>query len=346
MAGPGLSRRLAAACCACLAGGLGAAVPAGGGYRVLASNEFSGTVSVIDPASLSIAATVAVGKRPRGIQVSPDGRWAYVAMSGSPIAGPGVDEKTLPPPDKAADGIGVVDLATLKLVRVLRGVSDPEQIAISRDGKLIAVSSEDTGSVVLQEAVSGRVIASVPVGSEPEGLAMSPSGRELWVALEGDDSVARVDLRAHTLTAKVQVGARARNVLLGEGGKSLFVANESAGTLSLLEAATGKVRATSTPDGGARPMGLLLSHDGRELYVSTGRDGRLLALDPHTLKTLRSVSVGGRPWGIALSPDGALLFAAAGPANEVVAVRTASFEVAGRVAVRERPWGVAIAPQP
>lgn len=346
MAGARLKRRLARACVAALAACLGAVAHAAGGYRVLATNEFSGTVAVIDPVTLAVTGSVEVGKRPRGIQVSPDGHWAYVAMSGSPIAGPGVDEKALPPPDKAADGIGVVNLATLKLERVLRGVSDPEQIAVSRDGRLIAVASEDTGAVVLQATASGRVLASVPVGSEPEGLAMSASGRELWVALEGDDSVARVDLRTHTMTAKVQVGTRARNVLLGASGHALYVANESAGTLSLLEAATGKLLASSVPDGGARPMGLLLARDGRELYVSTGRDGRILALDPHTLKTLRSVTVGGRPWGIALSPDGTLLFAAMGPANEVVAVRTASFEVAGRVAVRERPWGVAVAALP
>ena len=34
----------------------------------------------------------------------------YVALSGSPIAPPGVDEDTLPPADKTADGIGVATL--------------------------------------------------------------------------------------------------------------------------------------------------------------------------------------------------------------------------------------------
>ena len=120
-----------------------AATPATGAptFRVMVTNERTGTLSVIDGATSQVIATVPLGKRPRGLKTSPDGKLLYVALSGSPIAGPGVDEKTLPPADKGADGIGVVDLATLKLVRVLRGVSDPEQLAVSADGKRLFVAS-------------------------------------------------------------------------------------------------------------------------------------------------------------------------------------------------------------
>ena len=55
------------------------------------------------------------GKRPRGIRLSRDGSQVFVALSGSPIAPPGVDESTLPPADKKADGIGIVSLKDLKL---------------------------------------------------------------------------------------------------------------------------------------------------------------------------------------------------------------------------------------
>src|SRR5438552_1696406 len=70
------------------------------GYRVYVTNESSGDLSIIDGSTLEVIATVPLGKRPRGIHVSPDGRTIYVALSGSPQAPPGVDENTLPPPDK------------------------------------------------------------------------------------------------------------------------------------------------------------------------------------------------------------------------------------------------------
>ena len=42
-------------------------------------------------------AAIAVGKRPRGIKLSRDGTRLFVALSGSPMRRPGVDESKLPP---------------------------------------------------------------------------------------------------------------------------------------------------------------------------------------------------------------------------------------------------------
>src|SRR3954471_7979437 len=94
--------------------------------EIFVSNEASNDVSVIDAQSLVVSATIAVGKRPRGLRLSPDGRTLYVALSGSPKAGPGKDAAALPPPDRSADGIGVVDLAARRLVRRLPSGPDPE----------------------------------------------------------------------------------------------------------------------------------------------------------------------------------------------------------------------------
>src|SRR3712207_3944397 len=60
-------------------------------YWVCTTNERSGDVTIIDGRTRQVVATVRVGKRPRGIQPSPDGRWLYVAQSGVAIAGPPSD---------------------------------------------------------------------------------------------------------------------------------------------------------------------------------------------------------------------------------------------------------------
>src|SRR4051812_20946048 len=87
------------------------------GYWVCVTDERSGDVTVIDGANRSVVATVPVGKRPRGVHPSPDGKTLYVAVSGSPITGPPkLDPKGKPifeepkeDADPAADGIAVVD---------------------------------------------------------------------------------------------------------------------------------------------------------------------------------------------------------------------------------------------
>src|SRR6478736_5623603 len=60
--------------------------------RVYVTNEASGDLTVIDPATQSVIATAPLGKRPRGIKVSPVRKSLFVALSGSPPAPPGVDE--------------------------------------------------------------------------------------------------------------------------------------------------------------------------------------------------------------------------------------------------------------
>src|ERR671913_511992 len=84
------------------------------GPRIYVSDETGGNVIVINPDEGTVVERIPVGKRPRGIRVSRDGKQLLIALSGSPIAGPGVDESKLPPPDRAADGIGVVDIAGKK----------------------------------------------------------------------------------------------------------------------------------------------------------------------------------------------------------------------------------------
>jgi len=126
--------------------------------RIYVTNEVSGDLTVIDSASAKVIATIPLGKRPRGIHPSPDGKTLYVALSGSPIAGPGVDETTLPPPDKSADGIGVFDVAQNKLVKIIPGGSDPENFDVSKDGKLRRRSASWT-SAVRRYSRASRLVA-------------------------------------------------------------------------------------------------------------------------------------------------------------------------------------------
>src|SRR4051794_8742057 len=143
------------------------------GPLLYVSDETGGNVIVIDPAGGQVVERIAVGKRPRGMILSGDGKELLVALSGSPIAGPGVDESKLPPADRAADGIGVVDLATHKVVRKFQSGPDPETFDLSPDGKTLYVSNEDTGEMSVIDVAGGAITSRVKVGEEPEGVTVS-----------------------------------------------------------------------------------------------------------------------------------------------------------------------------
>src|SRR2546421_4981438 len=73
-----------------LSSGVAAAAAGGAPERLYVSDETGGDVVIVDPQRRSVVARIAVGKRPRGIQLSSDHQTLYVALSGSPIAGPNV----------------------------------------------------------------------------------------------------------------------------------------------------------------------------------------------------------------------------------------------------------------
>jgi YVTN family beta-propeller protein len=312
------------------------------GFRIYTTNEVSGDMTIIDPANYSVIATVPLGKRPRGIHASPDRKTIYIALSGSPIAGPGVDEDTLPPPDKSADGIGVFDVAQRKIVRVLKAGSDPENFDVSPDGKQIFISNEDHAEVSVVDIASGAVVKTAKVGEQPEGVKVTPDGKLVWVTSEETGTISVLDPVAGKILKTFKVGHRPRSVAFTQDGSHAWVNAENDGTVVYVDA----VKDTMTkaiPLGKAgeiKPMAVLMAPDGSKLFVSTGRGRQVFTIDPVTNKVLGSVEVGARPWGIALSPDGKTLYSANGPSNDISVVDIATNTVTRKVQTGASPWGV------
>jgi YVTN family beta-propeller protein len=317
------------------------------GYRVYVTNEGSGDVTVIDGRSREVVATLPLGKRPRGIAASSDGKRLFVALSGSPLAGPGIDEKSLPPADKTADGIGVVEVVSGRVERVLKGVSDPEQLVINRAGTRLYVASEDTGKAIVIDARSGKVLADVDVGGEPEGVALSSARAGLLcVTSESDNTVAFIDVAQNRVLQRIAVGQRPRDAGFSPDDGTLYVSGENDSSLTLIDVKTRQVlRKLSVPGEGARPKGVAVSGDGRRIYVTTGRGGLVVVYDARSLMVLGTVAVGGRPWGLAQSPDGRYLYTANGPSNKVAVIDTETLTLIATIDVGNRPWGVAVAAQ-
>lgn len=314
------------------------------GYRIYVTNESSGDLSVIDSNTLEVTATIPVGKRPRGIHASPDKSTIYVALSGSPAAPPGVDESTLPPPDKSADGIGVVDVAQGKVVRTIKSGSDPEQFDLSKDGAHLFVSNEDDAKTSMVDIAAGTVLATFPVGAEPEGVTTTPDGKFVYVTSEDEGTVTVLDIAARKALKTFKVGRRPRSVAFLPDGSRAYVTNENEGGVTLVDATKHQpLKLIPLGERGViKPMGLAMTADGSKVYISTGRGKKLFVLNTAANEVAASFEIGTRPWGIGLSPDGKTLFAADGPADSVAVVDLAAGSVVKRIKAGRGPWGVLV----
>jgi YVTN family beta-propeller protein len=343
-------------CCAMLVL-LPLAAHAGANYQIYVSNEKSDDVTVIDGADNQVLATFPLGKRPRGIHASPDGKSVYVALSGTPIAAPPQldaggnpifkrgkddDDDDAVKADKSADAIGVVDVAQRRLTRKISAGSDPEEFSLSKDGTRLYVSNEDVKTASVINIATGKVEHIIVVGQEPEGVATTPDGKRFYVTCEAGGDVYVVDAGSYAILGHFKVNVRPRTVAFMPDSAVAFIPSESTAELNVIDTANFTVLKVIALPQGSRPMSVKVSLDGRRIYVSNGRAGTISVLDSRTYELLDSIKVGIRPWGIALSPDGKFLYSANGPSNDVSVVDLKSDREVARVKAGASPWAVAI----
>ena len=331
--------------------------PQGGAYQIFVTNERSGDVTVISGADFKVTSTIPVGKRPRGIHASPDGKLLYVALSGTPIEPPpqldehgnpilknNTDDDSDVKADKAADGIGLVDIAKKTLLRKISAGSDPEEFALSTDGKELYVANEDVGTASVLNIDTGKVDHLVLVSREPEGTVTSPDGNTFYVTCETGGDVFVVDTSTYKVIGRLKVNPRPRSIDFLPDGSRVFVPSESTGELSIFDSSSYKIIKTIKLPERTRPMKVRVAPDAKTVYVSGGRSGTIVGIDTTTYEITRTIKVGTRPWGIAISPDGKYLFSANGPSNDVSIVDLSAGKEIARVKVGESPWGITIVP--
>lgn len=313
--------------------------------RAYVSNEDGHSVSVLDTDRAEVVATIAVGKRPRGLKLSHDGSRLYVAVSGLPKCPPTVPDEECArlERDLAADGVAVVDTRSNKVLRVLQAGSDPEQFDISADGKLY-VANEDMATTTVLDVASGKVVARIAVGREPEGVSLSPNGRWVLVTSESDNAVAVIDTQTLKVVKSVPVGKRPRDAAFTPDGSTAYVSGEFDASLYRIRVPEGApVERVVQLRKDARPMAVIHDAARKRIYVSTGRGGTVAVIDSSTSQLIDEVKVGARPWGIALSTDGKRIYTADGPSNTVSVVDTATLKVVKQIEVGKSPWGIVLA---
>ncbi len=299
------------------------------------SNEHSGNILVLNTANDREIATIPIGEgRPRGVQVSPDGKTIYVAVSDDDPFQVGDD-----------DAIVVIDARTRKVRDRLPGGTDPEQFVVSPDGTRLYVANEDAGTASIIDLRTKKVITTLTVGIEPEGVAISPDGRWVYVTAETSNTVSVIDTELGRVVASFLVDVRPRAVAFSPDGKRAYVTAEIGGTLSVVDVATHEViDAIELERGEAKPVGVAISPDGRRVYVANGHADTVSGIDAETHEVFASIRVGKRPWGIAITPDGKKIYTANGVSHDVSVIDAGTHKVVATVKAGRGAWGVAIGP--
>jgi YVTN family beta-propeller protein len=139
---------------------------------VLVSNWCSYDLKVISVESQKIIKTIKIGRYPRGIAVSSDGKTAYVAEMGG-------------------NRIHVVNLDDFSVSYIPIG-SNPRAIVLSPDNSMMYVTMNLSGKVASWNLVTNKAGKTVKTGKAARSLAISDDGSALFVVNFVSDTISKV----------------------------------------------------------------------------------------------------------------------------------------------------------
>jgi YVTN family beta-propeller protein len=295
-------------------------------------NNNSNSVSVINTATNTVTATIAVGSQPEGVVFSPDGTRAYV---------------TDPPQHIGA--ISVINTASNSVIATITlgtGVL-PVLPAITPDGKSLYVPDDGHNTVIVVDTATNTVSATIPVGTAPRDVVITPDGARAYVGNELSGTVSVIDTASKTVVGSpISVAASSQGMFLAmtPDGRHIYVSPEGGSTIFVIDTATNTV--STTISGVTNSGGLAVTPDGASVYITNIGAGKVAIIDTAT-NTVQPglISVGAGPTGVAITPDGAFVYVTNNAINSatVSAIATATNTVVATVTVGSQPFGIATA---
>ncbi len=145
----------------------------------------------------------------------------------------------------------------------------PLNLAVSADGKLLFVVAQDANQLLVIDAVKGKVLHKIQVGTKPHSVILDKENRKAYVSNQWSDFVSVIDLETFEVTDSLGTGNGPAGLSLSDDEKSLYVVNSYGSDLSVIDLANRtEIKRLST---GNNPTGAQLSPNGRDLYITSRR---------------------------------------------------------------------------
>jgi YVTN family beta-propeller protein len=283
----------------------------------------NGSVSVIDATRNRVVATIPVHRRPFFIDVDREGRWGYVANSGS-------------------NSVSVVDLEKRREIGAIGVGEAPGLAKISPDGMSLVVTNRASGSVSIVDPMKMRVRAAFPGCPQATDAVILPDSSKVFVACSGGHQVLAIGLARpastneseHTdrLLSFLDVGRTPVQLAMKPDGGEIFVSNFDSDSIS--EIATGTNEVGGAYLVGAHPASGIVSADNSLLWISNFNADSIGVYSIDDGQLIKpSVRVGSGPDALAFSSDGFLLLAVDARSGDVSVVRTQSYASNGAIRI-------------
>jgi YVTN family beta-propeller protein len=250
------------------------------------------------------------------------------------------DGKTLFVVNADARQLAWVELPGGRVARKVKMPAEPTGVVLSPDGKKLYVTcAAPKSTVVVMDAGTGEITATIPAGHTAMGPVVTPDGKRLYVCNRFNNDVSVIDLATGKEKLRVPVVREPVAAGITPDGKTVLVANhlpsartdkiyvyDVASVITIIDTQTHETTEIQLPNGSHSLRDLCLSPDGRYAYVThllssfelapTQLDqgwaniNSISVIDTGEKKLVNTVGLdetftgAGNPWGVACSADG------------------------------------------
>ena len=309
--------------------------------RVYAAEQFSNTVSVIDPVDSRLLGVIRLGE-PQPTNFSPlyKGQVLVHGMGFSP------NHKTLAVVSIGSNSVTFIDTATNAIKHTTYVGRSPHEAFYTPDGKevWVTVRGEDYVDVLDAGTFEEKTRIKTPAG--PGMQIFSPDGQYGYVCSSFNPETDVISVSEHRIVGKVtQASPFCPNISATPDGRQVWYTLKDVGRTQVFDAKP-PFALLKTIDTGpiTNHVNIVRNANGQFAYVTIGGLDVVKVFRTDTFEQVATIPVGKLPHGIWPSGDGTRVYVGLENADEMVAIDTLTNKVVARTPIGQAPQAIAYVP--
>ncbi len=309
--------------------------------RFYTSDQFSNTVSVIDPATNTLLGVIKLGDQtPANLSPLYKGQLLVHGMGFSP------DHKTLAVIAIGSNSVTFVDTATNTVKHTTYVGRSPHEAFFRPDGKEVWVSIRGEDYIAVLDGTTYKETGRITVPNGPGMTIFSPDGKYGYVCSSFSPETVVIDTASKQIVGRVkQASPFCPDIAATPDGKQVWLTLKDVGKTMVFDAKPpfGVLRTIDTGPI-TNHVNIVRNKNGQFAYVTVGAENIVKVFRTSDFAQVASIPVGALPHGLWPSGDGTRLYVGLENADAVAAIDTLTNKVTATIPIGQGPQGVAYVP--
>ncbi len=316
-------------------------VPVSARDRVYAAEQFSNTVSVIDPAANKLLGVIRLGD-PQPANLSPlyRGQLLVHGLGLSP------DHRTLVVVSIGSNSVTFIDTATNAIKHVTYLGRAPHEAFFTPSGSEVWVTVRGEDYVAVLDGKTFSAKRRIRVANGPGMTIFSPDGKYGYVCSSFNPETAIVSVADHKVVGRVkQESPFCPNIAATPEGDQVWLTLKDVGKVMVFEAKP-PFNVLKVFDTGpiTNHVNIVRNANGRFAYVTVGGLNQVLVFRTDTFERVALIPVGEVPHGIWPSGDGTRVYVGIENGDAMTAIDTLENKVIATIPIGQAPQAVVYIP--